>query len=634
MGQYPRLARLFVDGRAKALIAAVAAFLSILALPDAYIDTQMFLYPSMRLLANSGLAPKVDSRLLVILYDDASRQALQREPAFADWLAVTETLAAVGIKKAFVLEPYTMDPGPTPVPPAGVELYLPVVVTNDKANTMSVDPEVYAEKTLPARPGAAENPATAVIGPKPAFLPAVAAIGHLNLFEDNSTFVSYETKTGRIPHIGMYATDAVERWEDTAHGGRVFVFLPRIAELVTHALPLRWFFGGAGYGDVKPLDDKRRQRLEGKEIAVFANAAFTGSRFVYSPQGLVLNALVSAGLINNVLTETLVVQPVSPLVAMGFALLLILGSLILKRHQLAGFVLTGVAVAAVLAGFFVLWAAHTFLPALSFGVPVLVAGLGRLYAWATESYVQKNQLLDQIGLGETIQALFMPDEKRGEAAGWRYEFTSDPHGPMSGDWIRIFKHQDAEGESLVVAFGDVVGKGPSAALITALIAGSLDRYERDGKRPDAVGIASMLNEDISSTFDTQQYTTLLLAVCRRDEVQLLRCGSYDWCVYDPAAKVAKRLTMPSNPPAGLTAGAVFRSFTLTGAAKDSLLFAFTDGVLDSNAGLKKALERLVEIPAPDDAAAFFGFVSAELVNAGKGHVLSDDRTIVGLTKLQ
>lgn len=641
MEHYARLARLFADGRAQSVLAALIAFVLFTALPTSYIDTQMFLFPGMRALTNAGYGPRVDERLLVILYDDASRQALQREPSFEDWMGIARQLAGIGVKQVFVLEPYTMDPGETPVAPPGVEFFLPVVVTNDKANTLSVGPEVYAEKLVPWNGPSLAQTATAVIGPKPAFLRDVAAIGHLNLGEDNSTFVGYDAAFGVLPHIGMYAgkergdwPGVVGRWNGRTRDGLVFAFLPKITEIVTQAaLPLRWFYGTGGYVALKELDEKRQHRLEGKTIVVFANAAYTGSRFVNSPQGLVLSSLVTAGLINNVLTDSLVVRPLSPFVLMMLGLAVIAISLISRKHRRVGLVLIAASLGVVVLGIAALAFGRLFLPVLSFAIPVACAGLGRIYAWAIESYSQKNLLQDQIGLGEAIQQLFMPEERHGGIDAWTYDLLHKPYGPMSGDWIRVFKHTAPGQEAvLVVAFGDVVGKGPSAALITAMIAGSLDRYERDGKSPDAVEIATTLNEDICSTLGKKQYTTLLLAVCRGQDVELVRCGSYDWCTYDPKERRAVRLVMPSNPPIGLTPGAPIKSLKLKIDKPAQMLFAFTDGVLDSASAFKKALDRFRLVPPPEDPEARFPFLTAELLQIGAKSALPDDQTIVALTK--
>lgn len=98
-----------------------------------------------------------------------------------------------------------------------------------------------------------------------------------------------------------------------------------------------------------------------------------------------------------------------------------------------------------------------------------VGSFMRIVRNSFESARDKLMLSRDLELGRAVQALLLPEHMEGETAtGWKYRVSFKPYGAMSGDWVKVYHTpSDAPKAFSVIAMGDVVGKVPGAALVTA-----------------------------------------------------------------------------------------------------------------------------------------------------------------------
>ena len=122
----------------------------------------------------------------------------------------------------------------------------------------------------------------------------------------------------------------------------------------------------------------------------------------------------------------------------------------------------------------------------------------RLY----EELAQREQRMDQdLKAARKLQRVLLPRDV--EIHGMDVAVRSRPAREISGDVYEFFEHGD---EYAIVAFGDVSGKGPAAALYGALISGLL-RILAPRRRSPALRMQSLNEALLERTVDAQ-YATL------------------------------------------------------------------------------------------------------------------------------
>ncbi|PWT80414.1 MAG: hypothetical protein C5B57_12310 [Blastocatellia bacterium] len=126
----------------------------------------------------------------------------------------------------------------------------------------------------------------------------------------------------------------------------------------------------------------------------------------------------------------------------------------------------------------------------------------RLYQEALE----KARLDEEMDTASRIQQALLPDSRRTgrffEAVG-----ASIPSRAIGGDF---FEYQDLPGGNFRFGLGDVTGKGPPAALLSALVQGILAAQASADARPDEV--IAFLNQTLLLRRLETRFVTLFLAV--------------------------------------------------------------------------------------------------------------------------
>ena len=130
----------------------------------------------------------------------------------------------------------------------------------------------------------------------------------------------------------------------------------------------------------------------------------------------------------------------------------------------------------------------------------------RLY----QDAIEKARLDRELATASRIQQALLPEPRRSgsffEAVG-----ASIPSRAIGGDF---FDYQDRPGGALGVAIGDITGKGPPAALLTALVQGVLAVESLTGSTPDAA--VAQINRVLLARPIESRFLTLFLSVLTPD----------------------------------------------------------------------------------------------------------------------
>jgi hypothetical protein len=161
--------------------------------------------------------------------------------------------------------------------------------------------------------------------------------------------------------------------------------------------------------------------------------------------------------------------------------------------------------------------------------------------WDRLETMQKQRLAEyrqfvvarELDMGREVQSLLNPPSEEGVFGRWRYRFRYQPYGLMAGDWVQAFL-PEKDGKVAILAIGDVVGKGTSAALITSAIAGLWLRHKRVWQKEESLGKEALqsliadLDQTIRELFQEKQYSTLSLALLTPDEAIVTSIATAPW----------------------------------------------------------------------------------------------------------
>lgn len=253
----------------------------------------------------------------------------------------------------------------------------------------------------------------------------------------------------------------------------------------------------------------------------------------------------------------------------------------------------------------------------------------RLSRRSQQRYVAKLALESELTFGRQVQALIMPSALSGACGRYSYRVTLKPALHMSGDWCQSYvSPPGSERFVALLAIGDVVSKGASAALVTTAIA-SVWRVTtslwQDGQ-VDPVGLIQAINATLHGVFKGDQNTTLSLAVLTDEDVALYTFGAPAWIARRAEGQVDKHVPRGADPLGFQAHIAVPEPIRLK-AETDQLLVGYTDGVIDSSKGRREFVERLPQAGklAVGDLLARIEDMGIELARA---HGLDDDFTMI------
>jgi serine phosphatase RsbU (regulator of sigma subunit) len=256
----------------------------------------------------------------------------------------------------------------------------------------------------------------------------------------------------------------------------------------------------------------------------------------------------------------------------------------------------------------------------------LALGFARLHA-----RVRQQDLIERdMELARQVQQQLLPDAIP-VVPGLEFAVEYDPAWAIGGDFYDFIP---IAGGRLLLAIGDVCGKGISAALYAARVASDL-RYLAAGET-DLGAILGRLNDRLAESAESGLFVTLALATIDADGRMSIASGGHPLPFCRSASGVVRELGSPVNPAIGIRPGWTFATIEHQLEPGDTVTF-YSDGVseaLDASGtvfGAKKLAEALQKA-APGAEAARAAVVDAvRAFSAGADQ--SDDVTMVSVCRV-
>lgn len=232
---------------------------------------------------------------------------------------------------------------------------------------------------------------------------------------------------------------------------------------------------------------------------------------------------------------------------------------------------------------------------------------------------KKLLLEESMALGKAVQNMLLPKHKSGKFEQFSFDIKYSPSQAMGGDWVFIWEVSPREQRILI---GDVMGKGPSAAIPMAVIIGTIQDCQQNNF--SLAETITSINNRLVDLFDRKVTTTCAGVVLYKDgTIDLYNDGSPGWVLSTPGE--SKLFHLRSNP-LGLNKGHEPTKYTIK-TNKDSVIFTFTDGYLEGSRAFHRLIRRLSSSTEWSDNIAFLHQILMEI---GEGHRLVDDRSMLAI----
>jgi serine phosphatase RsbU (regulator of sigma subunit) len=224
---------------------------------------------------------------------------------------------------------------------------------------------------------------------------------------------------------------------------------------------------------------------------------------------------------------------------------------------------------------------------------------------------------ERLELGRTVQSMLLPPSMQGEFGRFSFRYYYDPAEKMSGDWLNIWRSERQNHLFL----GDVVGKGPQAALAVAAIASVINDSKFHGLT--IAQTIERINCQLIDLFQKHITSTFSSVTFHEDgSIELHNAASLGWfALHGNKVQHLPMRSMPLGVVKNAPLATVKRTFE-----PGTTLFAFTDGVLEGSRALKNLFTKLKAMP--DDAELTFDELHEMLLTLGKEHVLVDDKSVL------
>jgi hypothetical protein len=601
-----------------------------------------------------GFTKPLDPRVKIFAWDDRTvaymRQKWRSSPydvPLKTWARFFEVIAArrpafIWVDRVFEhpIGAADADDFVTRVGGLGVPVFASAYVTHERAASSAAPSAAYAiPEGLKSRSSwwsGCDQKAVAV-GPNGVIAKAFGLAGHINLdARDRMQLFRCLDDQHAVPH-----------WALTALGGKVAygpsgisvegrqIATTERGELILDLLPAEQALESVlSMSDLidRAIDGKPIEAVSPGDVVVVLPHFYTGNAdFKDTPVGPIVGGLLHAFALDALLTGDGLSSFDHPwaLAALGVTSALA-GGLFLSFGAF-WIVFAGVAATAVAVGVLGFAAMGVVIPWLHFLVPFGLTGAVTSVERQRVVHVRNLLLNKDLQLGRTVQDLLLADLRHGSIGPWDFEITWKPYGPMSGDWVQVFRNEAPRpGEPLgAIAIGDVVGKGPSAALNTAVIASVWKRLTEAPESFTAERFARELDSLIKLTFRGQQNTTLSLAILYESEIHVTAFGAPHW-LHLLTDGTAPSVQVPRQNPLGLGKLRPNISSTVLQPRPGELLVGYTDGVVD---GARAMMEfRKIYKQAAEQGALDFATVLGILQGMTENHALPDDFTLLQIRR--
>lgn len=589
---------------------------------------------ALKLRAALGWESALSQDFRVVLFEDRSLEKLGRPLTPHEWRAIGTKLGAMGVGTVVLLGRHEFDREVAPPPERSTERFIVGAAgleADEGAGSIAAE-DVPPALTLNAGTGvlapAEVRPFAFVLGVPRDRDWRIDGVGLLNLASATRVTPVFALRDGRkLPYLGAAIADNLAGQPEEA-----YVDFISSASVRERALPATAFFHVPSKTLADVVAANVASKLAGARVVFLVPDAYTGSRFVDTPTGQRLAFHVVLSVANAIWEKrTLHSTTPSPL----WALLLVIPALLtafVRRHRVAlgatGIYLTLATVAAITSA--AAGIAFAPLAEVILGLMVVLAIRGAVAT--ADSLLERARLTADLALGSAVQELLLPEALNGEAAGVEYGARFQPFGPMSGDWILL--DGSPASSSATFAIGDVIGKGPSAALITATINSvwCMQRRRREsGLEASVDELITLLDDTIIDAFRGSQTTSLSIARVEAGRIRLATCGAPRWLHIDGITGKATSIRTTPSDPLGLRERGRPWSWHEAPLKPGDVYVAYTDGILESARSVTKLCQHLTanawaEIQTGELVETIF----AQAVKAGAGLVQPDDRTLLVL----
>jgi phosphoserine phosphatase RsbU/P len=237
-----------------------------------------------------------------------------------------------------------------------------------------------------------------------------------------------------------------------------------------------------------------------------------------------------------------------------------------------------------------------------------------------------------LAIAREIQMGILPSDipSRVRGTGWDVHATIEPARHVGGDLYEVLRVSD---DRLILAVGDVCGKGIPAALFMAVAVTLLRTLARQIAGP--ADILGRLNDELAAQNPRGMFVTMTCLDVRGGRVTCANAG-HDSSLRVPAAGPPQQVFPSSGTVLGLFPGQEYANETLELGPGDSLVL-YTDGVSEANdaTGALFGEERIqacfAQEAGPTAAETVDGLLRAVRAFAG-GAQQSDDITILALRR--
>jgi serine phosphatase RsbU (regulator of sigma subunit) len=223
---------------------------------------------------------------------------------------------------------------------------------------------------------------------------------------------------------------------------------------------------------------------------------------------------------------------------------------------------------------------------------------------------QEQRLATEMGAAREVQSQLVP-AKLPVTQQFRFEAAYLAASEVGGDLYQVFPEADG---SVLVAIGDVSGKGLKAAMMGTLVVGALRSLAQEALRP--AEILTRLNRQLAQSADGGFVTCLVVRLTREGKAIMANAGHLvPWL---NGAEVA----VDSSLPLGIAANVEYRETGIELAPGDTLTL-MSDGVVEARNAIGElyGFERTQKISTQSAQA---------IAEAAKAHGQEDDITVLTL----
>ncbi len=613
-----------------------------------YLNHYLFYNPLLQLRANFGFQPKLDNSIRLIIVEDRALDKIGRLPTFSEWQSVAKLLFANGFETVMLqgFQNIESEIGEVSERHTQGKFIVGAVDFPNDRNLRALPVEKIPGNLFVDGDSSSQilNESKFALGPEASLFPLIDGLGNLNLHDDNTMPLAYRTPMADkiLPNMGLYSVPGL-RWGNggflNAHqklprpaDNKIYIDFVDSSDAMTKALPVSAFYEKEQKKIKSSLSEKILEKLSGGKIAVLIPEAYTGSRFIDTPLGKVPSYLSTVSVLNSTLEGYFIYRPIASWIIILLGVPVLFSLLFFTRTKIALYGSASLGIVQFIFNGVFLWTLGWVLPAPELLIMCLSGWLVRFVHHQIKTFKDKMKLSHDLEIGSTVQTLLLPKEFSGTSGRWQYHVIFKPYGPMSGDWVQIYQSPpNCIKPFTAIAIGDVVGKGPSAALNTAAIASVWNSF-RDDWDQGKVEIDSLimaLNRSIFRTFKGQQNSTLSLALLNEENIIVTSYAAPAWFQIDAKKKAIKRIPVPPQNPLGYDGECSKIQKSVLTPVPGEVFMAYSDGVMDGSAARRKFQQSITEDGfQASDTQELFVEVEAKAVRAGQEDILPDDFTLL------